>query len=336
MLARDHVLSSWNMNKMIKVISIIITAETEVKRTDNDLIFSDEKSLSAPLTNAFTETFSQQSDINIGNSDLATQNMAEETVKEAENTCKRSHSEFIEYEQNNEGLSVLSSPLNKTSSQSDTNIGTSDLALAQIAKVQKPRKYINQNIADNVLKMYQISILLGEKLMFNGTQNMAKETVKEAENAHKRSYFEFIKYEQNDEGLLVLSSLLRNSDLALAQIAKVQKPRKYINQDIADDVLKMYQMSILPDEKLMFNGVNILDSALLDMKKMKKTEVAKSPLNIHVINFHNLDCMKYLSYNYSNYIADQIQDQNSEADNFADRKKIDKFIVDCDTMKIFI
>ncbi|GET51757.1 hypothetical protein GLOIN_2v217592 [Rhizophagus irregularis DAOM 181602=DAOM 197198] len=43
----------------------------------------------------------------------------------------------------------------------------------------------------------------------------------------------------------------------------------------------MYQMSILPGEKLMFNGVNILNSMLLDMKKMKKTKVAKSLLNIH-------------------------------------------------------
>uniref|UniRef100_U9UEM6 Uncharacterized protein n=1 Tax=Rhizophagus irregularis (strain DAOM 181602 / DAOM 197198 / MUCL 43194) TaxID=747089 RepID=U9UEM6_RHIID len=132
--------------------------------------------------------------------------------------------------------------------------------------------------------------------MFNGIQNMAKKPVKKAE----RSYFEFIEYEQNDEGLLVLLSLLRNSDLTSAQIAKVQKP--------TDDILKMYQMSILPGEKLMFNGVNILNSMLLDMKKMKKTKVAKSLLNIHVINFHNLDCMKYLPHNYSNYIADQIQD----------------------------
>ncbi|GET51758.1 hypothetical protein RIR_jg34820.t2 [Rhizophagus irregularis DAOM 181602=DAOM 197198] len=122
----------------------------------------------------------------------------------------------MKYEQNNEGLLVLSSPLSKTSSQqSDTNIGNSDLASAQIAK----------NIADDILKMYQISILPGEKLIFNGTQNMAKKPVKKAE----RSYFEFIEYEQNDEGLLVLLSLLRNSDLTSAQIAKVQKPSKYIN-----------------------------------------------------------------------------------------------------------
>ncbi|CAG8734319.1 17929_t:CDS:2, partial [Rhizophagus irregularis] len=34
---------------------------------------------------------------------------------------------------------------------------------------------------DDVLKIYQISILLGEKFMFNGIQNMAEKTVKEAE-----------------------------------------------------------------------------------------------------------------------------------------------------------
>jgi hypothetical protein len=83
---------------------------------------------------------------------------------------------------------------------------------------------------------------------------------------------------------------IENSDLASAQITKVPKQRKYINRDIADDVLKMYQISVLPGEKLVFNGVNMLDSAYSNMRKMKKTEVAKSPLNINVISFHNLDC----------------------------------------------
>ncbi|RIA86600.1 hypothetical protein C1645_807722 [Glomus cerebriforme] len=101
--------------------------------------------------------------------------------------------------------------------------------------------------------------------------------------------------------------------LAEVQITKVPKPKKYIDRDIASEVLKMYQTSVLPD-----------------MKKMKKTEVAKSPLNIRVINFHNLDCTRYLPHSYNNYIADQLQDQNSEAVNFANGKKIDKFIVDCD------
>jgi len=41
------------------------------------------------------------------------ENMAEETVEEAKNACKRSRSEFTEYEQNDEGLSVLSSSLSK-------------------------------------------------------------------------------------------------------------------------------------------------------------------------------------------------------------------------------
>ncbi|CAG8693196.1 10538_t:CDS:2, partial [Rhizophagus irregularis] len=84
------------------------------------------------------------------------------------NTYKRSHSKFMKYEQNNEGLLVLSSPLSKTSSQqSDTNIGNSDLASAQIAKVQKP----------------------SEKLIFNGTQNMAKKPVKKAETPLLRNAF---------------------------------------------------------------------------------------------------------------------------------------------------
>lgn len=120
------------------------------------------------------------------------------------------------------------------------------------------------------------------------------------------------------------------TSLAEVQIVKVPKPRKYIDRDIASEVLKMYQTSVLPGEKLLFNGVNVLDSAFSDMKKMKKTEVAKSPLNIRVINFHNLDCTRYLPHDYNNYLADQLQDQNSEAVNFGDGKKIDKFIVDCE------
>jgi hypothetical protein len=126
------------------------------------------------------------------------------------------------------------------------------------------------------------------------------------------------------------TNIRKPASLDDVQIAKVPKPRKYIDRDIANEVLKMYQTSVLPGEKLMFNGINILDSAFSDLKKMKKTEMSKSPLNIRVINFHNLDCTRYIPHNYINYIADQLQDQNSEAVNFAYRKKIDKFIVDCD------
>ncbi|CAG8596824.1 16323_t:CDS:10 [Funneliformis caledonium] len=174
---------------------------------------------------------------------------------------------------------------------------------------------------ERAMRTLQCHINIRDKTQ-NMMKNMAKKIVKEAENARKRSRSEFTKYKQNDERLSVLSLLLskiqttcgtevkrtdndstfRNSDFALAQIAKVQKPRKYINRDIADNVLKNYQTSILLGEKLIFNGVNILDSTLSDIKKMKKTEVEKSLLNI----------------------------RNSEAVNFADGKKIDKFIVDCD------
>src|SRR5438045_2395482 len=79
--------------------------------------------------------------------------------------------------------------------------------------------------------------------------------------------------------------------LTSAQIDKVPKPRKYINHNIAGKVLKIYQTSVLLGEKLIYNGVNVLDSAYSDMKKMEKSEMAKSLLNIRVINFHNFDCM---------------------------------------------
>ena len=121
----------------------------------------------------------------------------------------------------------------------------------------------------------------------------------------------------------------RNLSLASAPIAKVSKLGKYINNDIADKVLKTYKTSVLPGEKLTYEGVNVLNSAYSVMKGMKKTEMTKSPLCIHVINFHNLNCTRYLPHNYNNYIANQLQDCDNEAVNFDSEKKIDKFIVDC-------
>ncbi|CAB5186855.1 unnamed protein product [Rhizophagus irregularis] len=67
--------------------------------------------------------------------------------------------------------------------------------------------------------MYQISILPGEKLIFNGTQNMAKKPVKKAE----RSYFEFIEYEQNDEGFK-LPAEWKWSELITIQYSMTKNP----------------------------------------------------------------------------------------------------------------
>ncbi|CAG8647631.1 13955_t:CDS:2 [Funneliformis caledonium] len=187
---------------------------------------------------------------------------------------KRLHSEFSEYEQNDEGLSGLSTPPNKI------RISSTDVVETD-----------NSTYSDE-----------SSPIPLTDTSS-----------------------QQSDTNIRKLASSLTE-----VQIAKVPKPRKYIDRDIANEVLNMYQTSVLPGEKLMFNGVNILDSAFLEMKQMKKTEMAKSPLNIRVINFHNLDCTRYIPHNYINYIADQLQDQNSEAVNFAYGKKIDKFIVDCD------
>ncbi|CAJ0885821.1 4360_t:CDS:2, partial [Entrophospora sp. SA101] len=53
---------------------------------------------------------------------------------------------------------------------------------------------------------------------------------------------------------------------ASAQIAKASKLRKYINSDIADKVLKTYKTSVLPGEKLTYEGVNVLNSAYSVMK----------------------------------------------------------------------
>ncbi|CAG8762809.1 17180_t:CDS:1, partial [Funneliformis caledonium] len=42
-----------------------------------------------------------------------------------------------------------------------------------------------------------------------------------------------------------------------------------------DDVLKIYQINVLPGEKLVFNSVNMLNSMDSNIRKMKKAEVSK-------------------------------------------------------------
>src|ERR1043165_4876159 len=58
-------------------------------------------------------------------------------------------------------------------------------------------------------------------------------------------------------------------DSSISCISREQKPknpRKYINHDIADEVLKAYQTRVLPGDRLMYNDVDILDFTLSTMK----------------------------------------------------------------------
>ncbi|CAG8521045.1 953_t:CDS:2 [Funneliformis mosseae] len=108
---------------------------------------------------------------------------------------------------------------------------------------------------------------------------------------------------------------------------KQKTTRRYINRDLADEVLKSYQTQILPGEKLMYDNVDILSFAY---SKVKKTELAKSPLSIGVVNINNTSCTKFLPLDFKQFIADQIQDCETASIYFTDNRFIDKFIMDCE------
>ncbi|CAI2185439.1 11535_t:CDS:2 [Funneliformis geosporum] len=122
-----------------------------------------------------------------------------------------------------------------------------------------------------------------------------------------------------------------DSSLALAkEVEKEEKQTsKYINRDIASEALGTYQMNVLAGKKLIYNNVDVLDSARLNMKTTKK-----SPLCIGVINIHNSDCTKFLPDDFKHFVADQLQDPEIEAVNFANGRSISKFVVDCEEVVI--
>src|SRR5439155_25265379 len=97
--------------------------------------------------------------------------------------------------------------------------------------------------------------------------------------------------------------------------------------DVADEVLKAYQTHVLPGDRLMYDGVDILDFA---QSKMKKNDSTKSPLSINIVNIHNNNCVKFLSPDFKKFIADQIQDYKIDAVCFTKGQYINKFVMDCD------
>ncbi|RHZ63298.1 hypothetical protein Glove_330g76 [Diversispora epigaea] len=117
-----------------------------------------------------------------------------------------------------------------------------------------------------------------------------------------------------------------NTSLALIKEAgnKKRKIKKYIARDIVKEILDAYQIRILAGEKLIYNGVNVLDFI------HSTNVIEKGPLSIGVINIYNTDCTKYLPDEFKNYISDQIQDLEIKAVEFADGKCIDKLYVNCE------
>ncbi|KAF0477867.1 hypothetical protein F8M41_024177 [Gigaspora margarita] len=107
------------------------------------------------------------------------------------------------------------------------------------------------------------------------------------------------------------------------------KGRKYINYDLADEVLKSYQMHILPDHKLIYDNVDVMEFARSIMETTKKIQISKNPLSIGVIDIHNVECLKYLPQGFKKYLADQMQNIDDSI-YFSEGKFINKFLLDCE------
>jgi hypothetical protein len=106
---------------------------------------------------------------------------------------------------------------------------------------------------------------------------------------------------------------------------KNKKPRsKYIARDIAKEALETYQVRVLANKKLTYNGINVLDSI------HSTKEIEKSPLSIGIINLYNAECTKYIPHDFKQFIANQLQDPEIKTVNFSKGRGIDKFLVNCD------
>ncbi|CAG8822598.1 37162_t:CDS:2, partial [Gigaspora margarita] len=136
-----------------------------------------------------------------------------------------------------------------------------------------------------------------------------------------------IEHERNLDQTAELDTSLISTNEAEVKSRKTRKP--YITRDIADEVLKKYQMRVLAGKKLTYNDVDVLDFVRSNMNKDKTT---KSPLCIGVINVHNPDCTKFLPDDFKRFISNQLQAQDSEikAVSFATELSIDKFVVNCE------
>ncbi|CAG8769664.1 7912_t:CDS:1 [Cetraspora pellucida] len=124
---------------------------------------------------------------------------------------------------------------------------------------------------------------------------------------------------------------LRNKDLdatkldtSLTLTEEVNDKNQYITRDLVNDVLDAYQTCVLPGEKLIYNGVNVLDCVY------STNEMKNGPLSIGVMNLHNIDCVKCLPDGFKKDIANQIQDREMKSINFSNGKMIDKLYYNCE------
>ncbi|CAG8644471.1 17540_t:CDS:1 [Cetraspora pellucida] len=104
---------------------------------------------------------------------------------------------------------------------------------------------------------------------------------------------------------------------------KKRKQKQYITCDLAKEVLDAYQTCVLPGEKLIYDGVNVLDVVY------STNEIKKCSLSIGVMNLYNINCTKCLPDGFKKNIAKQMQDPELRFVKFSSGKTIDKLYVNC-------
>ena len=85
-------------------------------------------------------------------------------------------------------------------------------------------------------------------------------------------------------------------------------------------------MDVLAGRKLIYEGLDVLDSARSNMNM--KSKIAESPICIGVTNIYNPDCTKFLPENFKCFIANQLQNCEAKDIQFTNERKIDNFTVD--------
>ncbi|CAG8461509.1 14389_t:CDS:10 [Funneliformis mosseae] len=106
---------------------------------------------------------------------------------------------------------------------------------------------------------------------------------------------------------------------------KVASKPKYIQHDLAQDLLSSLRLCPLKGNKWLWNGLEICNY-------LQDDNNTRTPLNIGVVNFHNNLCMEPLPSSMITYIQEQMENEDVNTIFFDDGKKfgINKFSIDID------
>ncbi|KAF0413751.1 hypothetical protein F8M41_007753 [Gigaspora margarita] len=136
-----------------------------------------------------------------------------------------------------------------------------------------------------------------------------------------------VEHVRNPDQTAELDTSLISTNEAEVKSRKTRRP--YITRDIAEEVLKKYQMRALAGKKLTYNDVDVLD---FFRSNMNKDKTAKSMYHIDVITSIIPTALSFLPDYFKRFIANQPHDQDSEikAVCFATELSINKFVVNCE------